>query len=347
MISLIFSGFREKKKYIISLILFIFGYLILLIIFSIHNHYRYNIDLLKNEPINRGIEIFINDLSAIDSFKNDIEYYYPIFANQEIKINNQYYYFNSWNSDDTLIVGQTIKNTNEIIISKRLFNILKLNENDYNKILEYTVNNNEYTFNIVGVSSNNQSDIYMSYKDFITIFDLEPDRYYILIDNYDKVSKFIESMTEIGILANLYDSTIQSQIDSMVNLKNIYEYIMCFIVLLIFIFLLVIVKNSIQYENKNIAIFKAMGYRINNILYIILMRLIIVSLLSYIVIQLLIFLIFIISSNIFIQYGLSLFNLLKYNTITMVLICVLILINVFFYKKKIFKMNVIEILQDF
>lgn len=346
MLNLILSGFREKKIYIISLVLFILSYLILLTLFSIYNHYNYNISILKNEPINRGIEVYTNNAHSIESYKNIIEKYYPIYANQKIKKENKYYDFNSWNDDIKLSIGKEPKNKNEIVVSKRLYNSLKLNEKDYNKVVEYSINNTIQKFYIVGITSNNQADIYMNKNDFTSLFNIDPNKYYVLINNYSNINNFIENMMNNGLTASLYDSTMQTQIDSMENLKNIYQVVMLFIIILIFMFLLVIVKNNIYHENKNIAIFKAIGYRNSKILNIILVRLFIVSLISYVIMQILSFITFS-CFNIFNQYGLTLINLLIYNTITMVIIFLLILINIIFYRSKIVKMNVIDTLKDF
>lgn len=346
MLGLILSGFREKKIYIISLVLFLLGYLVMLALFSIYNHYNFNISILKNEPINRGVEVYTSDVQIIKSYKSNIENYYPVFANQEVKKDNKYYDFNSWNNDIKLSIGKDPKNENEIVVSQRLYNNLKLNENDYNKVIEYSINNTTQKFYIVGVTNNNQADIYMNAKDFTALFDTDPNRYYVLINNYNNVNKFIENMMDNGLTANLYDSTIQTQIDSMENLKNIYQVIMCFIIVLIFLFLLVIVKNNIYHENKNIAIFKAIGYRNSKILGIILARLFIISLISYAIMQIISFTAFS-CFNVFSQYGLTLSNFLLYNTFTMGIIFLLILMNTILYRNKVVKMSVIDVLQDF
>lgn len=345
MFNVIFSAFREKKKYIISLLLFLITYLIFLILLSIYNYYSNNINLLQNEPINRGIEVYTNDINNIVT--NDIEMYYPIFPNQTIKKDSKYYDLNSWNEESNLILGKKPETKAEIVISKNLFTLLKLKEDDYQQTLTLSINDNLYKFNIVGITNNIKADIYLDELSFQSIFDIKPNKYYVLINSYKNVNKFINNLMNQGISASLYDATMQVQIDSMKNMQNMYTYIMIAIIIVIFLFLIVIIKNNIQYENKNIAIFKAFGYRSIKILYIILMRLVFISLLAYTIIQLLTSVIFLILRKFIETYNLSLINLFTYNTITMFIIMGLIFINVFIYKKKVVKMNAIEVLQDF
>jgi len=117
---------------------------------------------------------------------------------------------------------------------------------------------------------------------------------------------------------------------------------MAIIIILIFCFLLAIVKNMIHYESKNIAFLTAVGYRNIIIFFILLIRLLIVNLFSYI----LTLIITIPLSLIINIYHLSFLKLISIDTLIMLVISLLILICLFIAKRKIVKLNVSDILQD-
>lgn len=347
MFHFILSGFREKKIYIISFILFLLGYFFLLVLFSIYNHYDYEINSLKEEEVNRGVDVYTNDIHTLDSYNDIIEKYYPVYTSKQIEKDHQYYDFNTWNDDFKITLGSEPKNKYDVVVSERLYRNFHLSEDDYHRTINYSINGVNYQFHIVGITNHNQVDIYMNMNDFISLFQSFPNQYFVLINHYQSVQPFIEKLMKSGIVAEIHDSTIQMQIDSIKNLKRIYFIILCFIMILLFLFLWIIVKNNIQHENKNIAIYKAIGYRINQINFIITMRLLLVALFSYFFIQICMIIVSFIYHNTLILYGLGLLKLIQYNTYILFVIICFIILNIYFYRRKIIKMNVMDVLQDF
>lgn len=347
MIKLILSSFKEKKRYIISALLFLFSYLSLIMLLSVYNYHLYNINLLQNETINRGVEVIIDGESAKSVLNNNnIEIYYPIYNNQRMLYHGKSTNFNTTNNV-TLTYGSDVKNNNEIIVSSFFAKSIGLDENNYKTELEFKYEEHEYSFIVVGITDDNNSDVYLEQEEFRKIFDIEANRFYVLIDKYSNVDSFINRMLNNGYIANLYNATNEEELNSLINLQKTYVGIMLIIVLLIFFFLFAIVKNMIQYESKNIAVLKAVGYRNAVILFILLLRLLIVNLFSYLLMLGAIIFTYWIANSIFLQFDLSLFNLINYSSLIMIVISFLIFISVFMYRKKIKKIDVIDVLQDY
>lgn len=348
MLKLVFNSFIEKNRYIISALLFLLSYLSLTMLLSIYNNYEYNIKSLQNEEINRTIEVDIDKENALSILKNNkyIETYYPMYNNKRMLYQDKNINFNTSNNVD-LIKGSSIKNNNEIIISKSFSKLVKLEETNYNIKLNFKYNEKEYSFTVVGITDNNKADVYLVEEEFQKIFNPEPSSYYVLISDYKDVKKFINQMLDKGYIANLYNATSEEELNTLINLKNTYIGIMIAIILLIFFFLCIIVKNMLQYETKNIAILKAVGYKNRIISLIMLLRLLIVNLFSYLFILFITIITHFISSSIISKYNLSLLKLFYYDSIIMLIISFLIIINISIFQRKIKKLDVINTLQDY
>jgi len=212
MLKLILNPFKEKNKYLISALLFIFTYLSLTILLSVYNHYTSNINTLQNEEINRGIEITITEESATSIFKDNsnIELYYPIYNNQKMLYQNQNVNFNT-TDNITLVQGSNAENDNEIIISQSFSKSIKLDENNYNNELNFNYENTEYHFIIVGITDNNNADVYLKSEKFKEIFNPQVKSFYVLIANYKDVNNFLKQMINDGYIANLYNATNEEE----------------------------------------------------------------------------------------------------------------------------------------
>jgi hypothetical protein len=310
MINVIFSSFRKKGKYIIYiLLLFIISCFYLLII-GIDNYYSYNInEVLGKKDVNRGLVIYNSNVD--------------IFIESNISLNIYRNY--------DLLMGSNNLEENDVIISKFYFNILNLEENDIvsNKKIKYKINNKSIVLNIVGVTSNNKTNIYVSESLFNKISDEYPTSYYVLVDSYKNVLKVQDYLLEHGIDSELYDTSGLLEIEKLEKDRQLFKYVLYVSLISLFIVLYMIIKNIFLSEEKNIAILKAIGYKTKDICLIILSRVLILMICSYILNVLL---------------CLILFQFNNYILLFVLINIFILVINSLIYYKKIKDMNVLLIL---
>ena len=160
---IIFNAFRDKKKYLIFLSLFVF-YLQFTRYFLLINYkyYDYQIyEVVGKKERNRIIELNTKDISILNEI-NHIDYYYPLYSNQKLILEEHTYTINAYHNEN-IIYGRSINDSNEIIISKLLPKSLNLKVTDLiNTEINVKINNTDYKFLIVGVTDNNASQFYIN-----------------------------------------------------------------------------------------------------------------------------------------------------------------------------------------
>lgn len=338
---IIFNAFRDKKKYLIFLSLFVFLISILLTLLINYKYYDYQIyEVVGKKERNRIIELNTKDISILKEI-NHIDYYYPLYSNQKLILEEQTYTINAYHNEN-IIYGRSINASNEIIISKLLPKSLNLKVTDLiNKEINVKINNTDYKFLIVGVTDNNASQFYINDNELQVMYNLNSNRYYIVIDKYINVNKTINKLIDKGYNASLYDTTDLKEIEELNNIKRNYIYFGVLIILIITVFLINIIKNLIHTENKNLALLKILGFKSSKIKNIILIRLILIILLSHLLVLFIFILLLKITNPIYI----SIYNILMYTGIILLLHMVLIYITTFTLKsktKKIIALNNLE-----
>jgi hypothetical protein len=338
---IVLSSFKEKSKYIVFLLLFLFVYLIFTILLSTYIEYNENIEAIKNDDINKTLEVNINKEDALNYFEENSKVitYYPIFSDKLVTINGDYYNVN-YNSDNYEILKGKTNGKGEIIVSEGVFNRLGLTS--LNDTLTITYNNINYTFEVVGIIQKTGTSIYLNLDDFLDMFELEENKYYVVVKNHDDIENIIKELNTLGYMADRYDTTGETQIETIESLKTTYRFIILALTIILFIFLNITIKNILNKENKDIAIYKALGYKLDKILLIIFFRFLIILLFTLLIVSV----IYIIYFGLIYQ-NISLLSIIISNVITTFIILGLIIINLIKYKTNIKKMNVFDILQEY
>ena len=329
---IVLSAFRNKNKYtlygIMLFIIFVFSYIIIFV----YENYAYQIkNVLGAKEINRGLVVYGTDLDDFIKENKEITISYPIYNNLIIdKIT-----INVYRDYDLLMGKKAIKN-DEIVISKYFYNILNLNEEDILEEKKIKVIDSYYK--IAGVTSNNSINIFMTENNFKSLDNVTFNKYYLLVDKYINVTKIQEKLLDLGYASELNDSSGLLEIEKIMEVQQIYKYILIFCLLILVFVIYLIIKNIIKFEEKNIALLKAIGYKNKTICLILFLRIIIlffgVLLINYIPL-------FII--NILFFH----FSLAKYLVIEFILGLLVILFNLFIFRIRLNKLNVLEILNEF
>ena len=319
-------------------------------LYNFYNIISNVVNELENESINRGLEVNIDKENAEKYFNNNpkVQFYYPLVSNEPIKgdkfiININYFNYRTVK----LLYGRKINENNEIIISKNYLNYLKLDEQSYAKQIKLKLNNKDYSFNIVGVTNNNYAHIYMNYDLFNEIFDLALDKYYVMTTNHTNFEQLSKELSENNFYNNLSDSTGEIEIDSLKEIRNIFFYLGIGLCILIFIFIYMIIKNIVNDEIKDIAIFKAIGFKYKKILQILLFRFLFLLSIIYLIFLIFILILTIINYFIIKVSYISFSNLFNFTNITTLIILFIVLFNLLFTNIKINKINILQVLDDY
>lgn len=342
--NIIISTFRKKSNYIIFLVLFVSTYLICGMFLNIFFNYSSEINNLKYDKRIYSLEINI-DLNKRDLVLENngyIDYYFPIFSNQVLKYNDRFVTINYFNMNTiTIFNGKEIEKENDLIISSLLYEKLGYEGDPFGKKIELFIDGDIYEFNIVGITKNLSSQIYLKLETFKEIFNLEETKFYITPKNYESYQKLMELFLVNNIDSELSDLTSIDKIDSIKSIKYIYLLLLIVIMFMEYIFVAVIINSMIRNEIKDIAVFKALGYKYNLIKKIMLIRISIIIVISYFI-------------SIILVSCLSLFKIMKFDFLRMFnyynLITIFILIYVLFviskFGRKLKNMNVLNVLED-
>lgn len=293
--NIIFSSFRDRKKYLLYLLLITLCFVILMILFSVYKYYDYYInDIIGNKQSNKII--YIDKFNQSNEIVNknlleeidNIQYIYKNF--REIKAlyeNNSFTLQFDYYDKISIQFGQKPINNFEIIIPVYLAQKMNIeDENDF-KSIDIQVNDKFYTFKIVGVYNNNYEIIYTNYDTLEGInkdIEIPFNNYLGLVHEYrylDNTISDIENICNCG--ASIAEYSSEQEIESLTKIKNSIQ--MCLIIISIFIFIIFysILRNIYVNEEKNIALLKALGYKNYLISLIILIRILIILVISIII----------------------------------------------------------------
>lgn len=335
-------SFRNKRRYFLFIILFLFSYLIVTI-FS-NNLYRYNKKIIKLEQDreNLALEVNINSIELLPEIKELTHYYYPIYPSQILKYkdrNIKVNYFNNVNNSD--IISEELKD-NEIILSN-FFNedIKSLEGFDINTI-ELTLDNFDYKFEVVNLVRDSSAHAYISLNSFEKIFKLKKDLIYIMPKDYVSYQKLINILNKEKIQYEKSNVSFQSEIDNIKFTINMYLCVLIIIMFIMIAFIYFLIKNILFCESKDIAIFKVSGYNTLLIQRIIIYRMLIILFLSFFIF-LFISIFFVILKII----NISFLNVVIINFIFTFIIIFIIYIVIMKQYKYIKEMNVVKVLEEF
>lgn len=265
MISILFIVFRDKERQGIYALFLFFVSLLFFVLFLFHEYYTYQIDeILGKKEANRGIVIENADLNVEQKMREtkEITSYAPLYF--DIKVSdtkNRKVSANIYKQDE-LLIGTEPKDENDVVISKFYYNILGLKENDMQekKEMQVYMDGQKVRLNMVGVTSNNQIQLYMQENLFIKLNNSNPAKYYAVIDEYKNVDKVINKFLQSGYFSELKDATGSFEIEKIRTTQKTFVYIFIGCIFLLFLILFSIIKNIFYAEGKNISILKAIGY---------------------------------------------------------------------------------------
>lgn len=346
---MIFSGFRDKRRYIIYTLLFLLVILILFTLFANNGYYEYQINYVSGaKRINREIEAEDNKLTNdIDDFIKNKKYvseYYPVYDNIFVIYNDEVYEIN-YKNNQKIDFGRDIKNNSEMVLSSFGYLKLNLSEDDLGKTFDFFINNKHYNFTFVGVTNDKKSHIYLSREVYEKIFELSPTKYNVLIDEFPNVSRAINEFESNGYYAGVIDTTGYKEIEKIREIENRFltVFIVAFIVL--FVFLSNLVKSIFNMESKNIAIYKVIGFKNSKIFKIVFSRIFLITCLSFLL-AIFLNLIMLPIYSLFKLKFINLFSVIKWNSYAFLVIVLFLDLNVIKFAFKIVKMDVLESFQE-
>ncbi len=343
--TVILSSFRNKNKYLIFMSLFVISFIMILVLISTKEYYQYVLDSGIGSKIeNRKLLVLNNEYfpEALDT--NDyIKEYYPntninsVFNNEKLLL--------SYLTEDELKLtsGKYISNTNEIIVPKKL-------ESYLNNNINIKVDNQEYTLKVVGISDIDNIVVSKNFlNQLIESFNLEIEYYNIISNNYNDIEKIIDLFNQNGYVSFLASDEGLSEYNELSKFIDMLYMFIYILIIFDFIFIIYIIKNIINNEKKEMAIFKAIGFSNLRINFIIISRILLMVIIS----SLLSLLLFIIILNIivgilnadYIQYTLK-YQYMSNYIIFILLVISLVLLNIIYVFFNIKKVDVIKNLME-
>lgn len=327
MLKLVFSSYRRKNIYIIFILLFIFSYLILDFLWYELDFYNKEIYEIKNKISNRTLIIDIDEINA-EKYLNveQVEDFYPLFNNQMLIIEDIIYYINY---DNNFLV-----NKGEIALSKTLRT--SINYEKLNQSIDMYINGNSYNYKVISEIENNHADFYMNLNEFKELFNLNDNKYCVILRKNISSNDFIKYMSKLNFQINYKQEYGQNEVNQLENIKRVYLIFITIIGGLLIFFANNIIKNIILKEKKDIAIFKAIGYKRFYITIIIFLRILFT-----------IFISFLISLIFDLMYSIQNFlGTLQIKLLTTFILILVTIINLIINDKRIKMLNVFEALQD-
>lgn len=343
--TVILSSFRNKNKYLIFMSLFVISFIMILVLISTKEYYQYVLDSGIGSKIeNRKLLVLNNEYfpEALDT--NDyIKEYYPntninsVFNNEKLLL--------SYLTEDELKLtsGKYISNTNEIIVPKKL-------ESYLNNNINIKVDNQEYTLKVVGISDIDNIVVSKNFlNQLIESFNLEIEYYNIISNNYNDIEKIIDLFNQNGYVSFLASDEGLSEYNELSKFIDMLYMFIYILIIFDFIFIIYIIKNIINNEKKEMAIFKAIGFSNLRINFIIISRILLMVIIS----SLLSLLLFIIILNVivgilnadYIQYTLK-YQYMSNYIIFILLVISLVLLNIIYVFFNIKKVDVIKNLME-
>ncbi len=357
---IIFNAFKDKTKYLIYTILLFFIIVLFIIILLINEYYNfYKNEIFGSKEENRTLIVKEYDDNIIKELENNVniekysanynslEFKNKIENNIEIDSSEENIKINIYNNEEVLKGRNNIKE-NEVVISQYYFMSSKLTNDDINENKEISLylDNKLYTFKIIGVTYENKNDIYISRELFEKINTNRSISYNVVVDKYINLNNVINKFEDQGCVVSLYSSHIE--IKNINIIQKIFNYILLFSIVIIFIALYYMIKNMFYNEEKNLAVLKSIGYKNNQLSIIIFIRILLVLIFSMIIFiaffELAKYILGFVLNNTNIMLFIKSINIYKYSVLILIVFLLILILNSLLYKIKIKKMNVFKVL---
>lgn len=365
-----FNSFLNNKKlkiYIISMSV-TFGMIISIIysLYAINNTFS---EKIQNNIINRVIYSNCNEeknnLNDFEIIEN-VEYVYrrlvpfSMNVNELFRMNTMYV---SKEEIPLIIKGENFKNNEdfEIILPKKILdrtNKWIFLDNFIGERISLTIEDLNIEALVVGIYevNNYESNMYINEKlknkliEYNNVIE-DNNSVYLVANNYSNVEEIIENLKSNGLIANLNDLSGQTDIKIYNLAKNLILIILFLTIIYTYISISIIIANFLNNERIDIAIFKAMGYKIRDISSIFRYRISTILAISFFIGSIIsVFLIKIIECIIEYKLSISIFKDIKSYLIVLFLMFVCVytisIIAIKFNNIRLKKVNIIELLKD-
>ncbi len=254
-----------------------------------------------------------------------------------------------------IVFGEQLESNylNEIIIPDHIKDVFQ--EKEVNKLLNQYVDVEYYNKNgelksfeckIVGIYQSAKEANGKIYVSNFNTLELEKESdigYLVTIDKYENVDKSIDSLTKMNFSVNIYDDSLENELNIYVSLNQLFNI---FVGIIIFIFsgvIFYIINDFIHMEIATIALMKAIGYSRLKILENLIFLITVLLLISY--------MLYLITQSIILMVASKLFGLLVHVDIVLEIILFLItivieLIVIIIFNIKISKISIINLLKN-
>lgn len=271
MFKLVLKSSINNKMVYIYIILFLFLFFLFAVFFNeYYKYYNFINEELGENYFNRMYLVENSNIEKLESYiykNNMIDKYDEMFKNETIYFGKDLLSINYASLKVALEDGRNIEQSNEIIISKYVLDRLGLTLNDFsNKEINLSIDGKNSEFLIVGITSDNESDIYLEKQVFLNSFNPKINGFYILISDYKYTSKFYQELESFNSIVELINADGLEEINEAQEILNIYKVI--YITFLILFLILVILFVSMFFKNEINFIFllKVIGYNSQKIL---------------------------------------------------------------------------------
>lgn len=327
------------------------------LLFLAKSYYKYMIDeTIGMKEENRTIEILNNSQDEIKSVltkNNNIQSFYSYYQNFNGNIGDFIININFLpNNKLDIDIGKEISNKNEVLITKDIVELYKV-DLIKNSNIKVTIENQSYEFKVVGIIKSGYKMMYVHdniLEEIAAKSNIDPVSYIALVKNYTSLNETISTLRNMNLSTELFDTTGQYEIDQLKKIERMSGYMIIISLFILIIMLSNIIKNIYYNEEKNISILKTVGFRdiqINLILFLRIILLIIIEFSILFIIYFILYGLFIIFNNHglidFLNHTNIMFIFLKTLFANVVIACIINIV----YIKKIKKMNILEVLNEY
>ncbi len=258
---------RDKKKFVLYLLLIIVSLFMLNLLFYVSRYISYYIDYnIGNNEVNRiyYVKIKENNMNSIEKIleENKLDYYYYSYNLPSVFYNEMLLNIENLKSIESNISKDYLMDNIENVVVTDSF--LSINNLKLNDIIDISVNDKNYNLKIAdSISLPDVRNIYLT-DDLINLiandFDLEINGYIFKIKDIKYINDLKVKFSDVDIRINLVNEAGLKELESYESIKSFLKYMTVVICFAILILLYWIVKDIYYNERKNIAIKKLVGY---------------------------------------------------------------------------------------
>lgn len=226
------------------------------------------ISKLKSNPINRKLQIEIDNKKSLNILKTKNINYLPLLENIKVNLLN----YNSM--QDVIIKTKFLEEIKlsetkkvpmkkyQILITQSINNQLPANTSN----LTVSILDHVYYLTIAGIIKDGGKYIVLSKELALEISkEMDNNKYVMLVNNYDDINKIVGNYSAKGFLISQTNDNQNREISMLEKAKSYYDLFIFFILLLDFCMYYIYIKCIYTTRKKEILLLNALGYTINSI----------------------------------------------------------------------------------